>query len=471
MTNPSTTTSETTSEHDIVVLGAGPAGVAAARRAAELGADVAIVGLRAPQGGGSVPGRVLRTAYADAASPGRGDTYGETLETRSRLRFEQLRARADRVGEQQTASVGATLRALGVTVVPGRATFESAHVISVADGLATRMLHAARVIVAVGAVPQRPDTVDFDGRTVVGPDDLLCLHQLPARLTIVGAGPIGLEYASLFAALGSRVTLAEQAPSIASFADAAVLHALLAHLDRRHVEILTSTRAVAVERDAYGTTSTLVDGQPPIASRAVIWAAGMQPATTGLDLAAAGVAVDPNGWIGVDSRFQTSQADIFAAGAAVDGWMLASESEVAGRAAASAALDCQVDDRGWPIARALHTIPEIASVGPTQDELERQGIPFVRGIATASDVLAAQINGDRDSILALFVSPGDRTLLAAHAFGSRSIETIHLAQMAIATDVTIDALADFPFNHPSSGEAYQVAARDAVGRLREPVAS
>jgi NAD(P) transhydrogenase len=197
----------------------------------------------------------------------------------------------------------------------------------------------------------------------------------------------------------------------------------------------------------------------------------MRPATTDLELAAAGVAVDPDGWIGVDSRFRTSHADIFAAGAAADGWMLASEAEVAGRAAASAALDCQPGDQGWPIARALHTIPEIASVGPTQDELEREGIPFVRGVATASDVLSAQINGDLDSVLELFVSPGDRTLLSAHAFGNRSIETIHLAQMAIGTDVTVDALADFPFNHPSFGEAYQFAARDAIGRLRQAVAS
>ena len=226
-----------------------------------------------------------------------------------------------------------------------------------------------------------------------------------------------------------------------------------------HVEILTSTRAAGVERDAYGTTFTLIDGQPPIASRGVIWAAGMEPATIGLELPAAGVAVDPQGWIGVDSRFRTSHHDVYAAGSVVDGWMPASESEVAGRAAASAALDQEPDDAGWPVARTLHTVPEIASVGPTRAQLEREGTPYVRGSASAHDVLAAQIGGDLDSVLELYVSPRDRTLIAAHAFGARSIETIHFAQMAIGSDITVDALADFPFNRPSFGEAYAVAAR------------
>ncbi len=464
-------TYETTAEFDVVVLGAGPAGVAAARRAAELGAHVAIVGLRSRHAGGAIPARILRAAYADAASPVRGESYGGALHTRSSLQFDELRTRADRVSEQQAASVDASLRALGVTLVSGRGSFDSPHSLTILDGIGTRALRAGRVIVAVGATPQRPARVEFDGRTVVGPDDLLLLHALPARLTIVGAGPIGLEYASLFASLGSRVVLLEEASSFASFADGKVLDALLAHLDRMHVEILTSTRAAGVERDAYGTTFTLIDGQPPIASRGVIWAAGMEPATTGLELAAAGVSVDPQGWIGVDSRFRTSHPDVYAAGAVVDGWMLASESEVAGRAAASAALDHEPDDAGWPIARTLHTIPEIASVGPTQAQLEREGTPYVRGIASAGDVLAAQVGGDLDSVLELYVSPRDRTLLAAHAFGARSIDTIHLAQMAIGSDITVDALADFPFNHPSFGEAYTVAARDAVSRLQEPVAS
>ena len=280
-----TGTYETTAEFDIVVLGAGPAGVAAARRAAELGAHVAIVGLRAQHAAGAIPARILRAAYADAASPARGEAYGEALHTRSNLQFDELRTRADRVAEQQTASIDASLRALGVTLVSGRASFDSPHSLTVSDGIGPRALRAGRVIVAVGAQPRRPATVDFDGRTVVGPDDLLMLHALPARLTIVGAGPIGLEYASLFASLGSRVVLLEEASSFASFADGKVLDALLAHLDRMHVEVLTSTRAAGVERDAYGTTFTLIDGQPPIASRGVIWAAGMEPATIGLELA------------------------------------------------------------------------------------------------------------------------------------------------------------------------------------------
>ena len=191
----------------------------------------------------------------------------------------------------------------------------------------------------------------------------------------------------------------------------------------------------------------------------------MQPATAGLDLSAAGVAIDEHGRIAVDTRCRTSHADVFAAGGVVEGWMSASESARAGRAAASAALDQEPDDRGWPIARVLHTIPEIASVGPTRSEIENEGISFVRGIATGANVLAAQIHNDTVSLLVLYVSPASRLLIAAHAFGTRAIETIHFAQLLLGTDTTIDALATFPFNHPSFSEAYQVAARDALARL------
>lgn len=466
-----TGTYETTADFDIVVLGAGPAGVAAARRAAESGAGVALVGVRSRHASGAVPAGVLRAACVDTVSPVASDAHGGTLATCSALRFDELRARADRVCEQQAASVAAALGALGVTLISGRASFESPHSLTIEDGIGTRAVRAGRVIVAVGAVPQRPATVDFDGRTVVGPDDLLLLDGLPARLTIVGAGPIGLEYASLFASLGSRVVLLEEAPSFASFLDGKVLDALLAHLDRLHVKILTSTRAGGVRRDPYGTTFTVIDGEPAIASRGVIWAAGLEPATAGLGLQAAGVAVDPEGWIGVDSRYRTSHVDVYAAGAVVGGWMPASESEAAGRAAASAALDQEPDDAGWPAARMLHTIPEIASVGPTQGQLERDGTPYVHGIAGARDVLAAQIGADLDGVLELYVSPRDRTLLAARAFGARSNETIHLAQMAMGSDIKVDALAEFPFNRPSFGEAYALAARDAVSRLQEALTS
>jgi NAD(P) transhydrogenase len=460
-----TTAYETNAACEVAVLGGGPAGIAAAERAVGLGAEVCLVRPPVRRGSGIVPGGILRSAFADAVGPGGRGGYGVPSGTLADLRFDELRDRADRVVQQDAASADEGLRSRGITIVDGLARFDTPHMLTISDGVTTRVLRARRVIIAVGAIPRRPADVGFDGRSIVATDDLLSLGELPALLTIVGAGAVGLEYASLFAALGARVTLVEQAPSIRSFADRSVLDALLAHLASLDVEVRASTHAVSAQRDAYGTTFTHLDGQPPIASRGVIWAAGMQAATSGLDLAAAGVEVDTHGRIAVDSRYRTSNAAIFAAGGVVNGWTVASESARSGRAAASAALDQEPDERGWPIAHALHTIPEIASVGPTRSDLERDGTPFVRGIATAQSVLAAQIHGEPKSVLELFASPSTRTLLAAHAFGTRSIETIHFAQLAISTEISIDALATFPFNHPTFSEAYHVAARDAISRL------
>jgi pyruvate/2-oxoglutarate dehydrogenase complex dihydrolipoamide dehydrogenase (E3) component len=461
----------TPTEHDLVVIGGGPAGVAAVERARELGARVALVRPPALQVGGDVSARVLTAAAAQAPASRGNDGYGNALRARSVLDLGELRARAGRIVVAQQMRIDARLRACGVTIVEGFASFCSAHGLRVTGAGPADMLATARTIVAVGAGASRPATVAYDGRSIVSVDDVLSLDRVPTRLTIVGASPLGLEYASAFAALGTRVFLLEQAPVVSSIADGRALAALLEQLARQGVEIRTSSRAIGARREGDGTVSTMLDGQPPVVSRAVIWAAGLRGATDDLDLFRAHVAVERNGMLAVDARGCTSNPDVFAAGAVVDGRNGSIAAARSGRAAASAALDSDPGDHGWPLARVLHTIPELAAVGPSSAELVRLGIPFVRGVGRPRAPLAIELGDDGESILELLVSPGERTLLAAQAFGPRALAALHVAQLAIGLSVTVDAIALVPFSDPDIREAYRLATDDAVLHLPEPVAT
>jgi pyruvate/2-oxoglutarate dehydrogenase complex dihydrolipoamide dehydrogenase (E3) component len=440
-------------ELDLVVLGGGPAGVAAAERAAELGATVALVRPRPERATGATATCLLRSTVARlAASPERGG-YGDAVRLRGGVRFDELRARAAQIATAQVVATDARLQRSGVSIIEGIATFEGAHALSVESEDGAMLVATDRTLVATGATGERPRGVDFDGRSVVGADELLAFRETPARLTIVGAGALGLELASLYAALGSRVFVVEQAARVPAFAERSVSDAMLAGLADQGIELRTSTRAIGVERGYDGTVTTLLEGLPSIASRGAIWATGLRAGTGRLGLERAAIATDPSGRIVVDQRFCTSRPDVFAAGGAVAGWIPAPESAQAGRAAASYALGSEPDDPFWPTARAIATVTGLASVGPTSDELDELDIPYVRGTSRAGE-------------LVVLVSPVTRLLLAAHAFGSDALGLVDLAQIAIRAGITVDELARAPFCHPELGEAYRLAA--ASHRLPGP---
>ena len=448
--------------YDLIAIGAGPAGQAAAIQAAKLGKRVALVAREGGPWRGELQSRTLQAAIVKLTAAGRRDP----------IAIDDLTWRTQQVLEQEQDAVAERLRRAGVAVLAGSARFSGPHALELDSGA---RVSAERFVIAVGTTAARPPGFDFDDRTVLDCDGFHRLPEIPASLVVIGAGMIGLEYASMAAALGGRVTLVEKRERALECVDAQIAEALLYHLRGLGVVVRLGEVVTAVERDAGGVTQ-LGRGEA-IASDAVIHTA-RRGATAGLGLTAAGLAADDRGRIAAGPDHRTAQPHIFAAGdvtglaglAAAAGDVtafptLAASSAEQGRAAALAACGVPARSAGAPLAHAIHTIPEIAFAGAGERELAAAGEPYVRGVASYRELARGAIDGDRSGLLALLVSARTRRVLGVHVLGTAAAELIGIGQTAMAGGLPVDYLAGAGFGAPTFADAYRVAALDAAARL------
>jgi NAD(P) transhydrogenase len=308
--------------------------------------------------------------------------------------------------------------------------------------------------------------VEFDGRTILDSDNVLTIERVPRSLVIVGAGVIGMEYASMFAALGSKVTVVEKRAGMLDMCDVEVIESLKYHLRDLAVTFRFGETVAAVERHPRGALTVLESGKK-IPADVVMYSAGRQGLTEGLDLDKAGLAADARGRIAVDEHYRTQVPHIYAVGDVIGYPALAATAMEQGRAAAYHAC-------GEPVGRmhrlqpiGIYTIPEISFVGRTEDQLTEDRVPFEVGVARYRELARGQIIGDAHGMLKLLVSPEDRTLLGVHCFGTGATELIHIGQSVMGLGGTVDYLVDAVFNYPTLAESYKVAALDATNRLRQ----
>jgi len=328
-----------------------------------------------------------------------------------------------------------------------------------------RTLTGDAIIIAVGTRPARPADVAFDERTVIDSDGILGLSKIPGSLVVVGAGVIGIEYASMFAALGTKVTVIEKRRQLLDFCDDQMVEALQYHLRELGVTFRFNETVVGVELHGGSAVTELESGKR-IPSDAVFYAAGRQGATDPLDLHQAGLEADDRGRIQVDRTFQTSASHIYAVGDVIGFPSLAATSMEQGRLAACCALGekCGVISDHLPI--GVYTIPEISFVGKTEEELTAERVPYEIGISRWRELARGQIVGDANGLLKLLVSADDRRLLGVHAFGTGATELIHVGQAVMAFGGTVDYLVETVFNYPTLAESYKVAALDAMNKMR-----
>jgi len=458
-------------DYDVLVLGSGPGGQKAAIAAAKLGRRVAVIERRHMMGGvcintGTIPSKTLREAVLYLTGLNQREMYGQSYRLKDDITVDDLTARTQHVIGREIDVIRSQLARNRIRLLTGTGTFADAHTLTVSDGIGREQkVTAEKIVVAAGTRPARPSTVEFDDRTIIDSDGILNLEHVPQSLVVVGAGVIGIEYASMFAALGCKVTVVERRDRMLEFCDLEIIEALKYHLRDLAVTFRFSETVASVERHANGALAVLESGKR-IAADVVMYSAGRQGMADQLSLEAAGLSADNRGRIKVDEHFRTEVPHIYAVGDVIGFPALASTSMEQGRLAAHHACDEPVRAMHELQPIGIYTIPEISFVGRTEDELTEKRVPFETGVSRYRELARGQIIGDSYGMLKLLVSPDDRTLLGVHVFGTGATEIIHIGQAVMGCKGTVDYLVDTVFNYPTLAESYKVAALDAMNKMR-----
>lgn len=458
-------------ELDLLVIGSGPSGQRAAIQAAKLGKRVAVAERRNRLGGvsihtGTIPSKTLRQAVLEHLATRPLDVLDPTrVEETERQAIQQLLDRAGAVVAAETSITREQFRRNHVGLLPGDAVFTDDHTVHIDGG--EEAIRASRIVIAVGTRPARPASVEFDDRTIIDSDGLLKLEtRVPRSMTVVGGGVIGVEYASMFGALGSKVTVVDQRDRVLTFLDSEIGEAFQYLLRRNNVTFRLREKVEAVEAlKGRGARLKLASGKE-IVSETVLYATGRQGDTEHLGLEATGLQTDKRGRIKVDEQYRTAVPHIFAVGDCAGGGLAATAMEQ-GRIAALHAFDQPVAQLPDLIPTGVYAIPELAYVGRTEEELTDAAVPYVVGIARWSELARGVMSNDRDGVLKLLVSPEDRSILGVHVLGTGATDLVHIGQAVMASGAGgLDFLVTAVFNYPTFAESYKVAALDADNRIK-----
>lgn len=456
---------------DFLVIGSGPAGQKGAIQAAKLGKRVVLVERRASVGGvsvhtGTIPSKTLREAVLYLTGWKQRTFYGRGYRLKQGLQIRDLMERLEITIRHETDVIRDQLVRNGVELVEGEAEFVSAHrvVVRGANGEAHEY-EAERFLIATGTEPHRPAEVPFDGEKILDSDDILHLKGHPRSITVVGAGVIGAEYATMFCAMDVKVALVEERPVMLDFLDEEIVMELMHHLRDQGVVIRLGETVERLEVNEHGRVVTHLKSGKQLRSDIVLYAAGRTGCTGSLKLAAAGLEADARGRLVVDEWFRTKVPHISAAGDVIGFPSLASTSMEQGRLAASYAFGLSATSCPAHFPFGIYAVPEISMVGQTEQELRKKGIRYEVGVARLREIARGQILGLDQGILKILFSIDDRRVLGVHILGEGATELIHIGQAALVLGGTLEYFVENVFNYPTLAEAYKVAALDAWNRM------
>lgn len=459
-------------DFDLVCIGSGPAGQRGAVQAAKLGRRVAVIEKRRLVGGvcldtGTIPSKTLREAVLFFA--GLHARFDRRREARgeSRPTAEQLLARVEEVVAREAEVVDDQLRRNDVTVIHGEASFRDPHTLVVEAEDGWRVVTAAHILVAVGTAPAPPPGVAADEDVILTTDGLLRLTRIPRAMVVVGGGVIGIEYASMFSALGVAVTLIERRPRPLEFLDHEILDELIHQMRGRKVlfRLGEAVERLDIAEGSPRRAMILLESGKQIVSDLVLFSVGRLGATERLNLEAAGLTADSRGRLEVDSRFRTRVPHLLAAGDVIGYPSLAATSAEQGRLAACYAFGVDTDPMVSHFPIGIYAVPEISTVGAPEHELTEKRVPYESGLARYREIARGQILGDDTGLLKMLFHREDRRLLGVHAIGTGATELIHIGQAVLGLGGGLDYFLKTVFNYPTLAECYKVAALDAANKL------
>ena len=462
--------------YDLIVIGSGPAGRRAAIQAAKLQKSVLVIDNRSRVGGvsvhtGTIPSKTLRETVLNLSGWRERSFYGASYRVKNQIVPTDLAARLGKTLEYEIAILEHQFARNSVHTAIGQAHFTGPNSIAVTGNAesysGTMEVRAEKILIAVGTEPLRPEHIPFNASNVLDSDDFVRSPRVPRSLTVVGAGVIGLEYATIFSALDIPVTLIEPRSQILEFMDSEIVENFAYQLRDRGVSLRLNSTIEKIEFNPAGAPICILDDGRQITSDMVLYTAGRAGATSSLNLEACGLTANARGLLKVDKlTFQTCQPHIYAAGDVIGFPSLASTSMEQGRAAACHAFDqtTSMDPQSYPM--GIYTVPELSSVGLNENQAREQGIRYECGIARLRETSRGHIMGLQAGILKLIFDADSLRLLGAHIVGEGATELIHIGQLAINLGGTLDYFVDSCFNYPTLAEAYKVASLDAWNRLR-----
>lgn len=464
-----------TFDYDAIVIGSGPAGEGAAMKLAKSKRNVAMLERHSSIGGGcthwgTIPSKALRHSVSRLIEFNANPLFSRE-DTPLNLKYRDILYHAQSVIRRQIKLRGSFYERNGVPVIQGNASFIDAHTIRVqkADG-STDQLTARQFVIATGSRPYHPDTIDFSHPRVYDSDTILSLQHDPRSIIIVGAGVIGCEYASIFRGLGVKVDLLNMRDRLLSFLDTEISDALSYHLRNSGVVIRHGEEFAKVEGKEDRVILTTQSGKIMQAD-CLLFANGRSGNIESLNVETIGLKPNQRGQLDVDDNYRTGVDNIYAVGDIIGYPSLASAAYDQGRFAATAMIEGQCEKKLIAdIPTGIFTIPEISSVGATEEELTAQKIPYEVGRAQFKHLARAQIADTQVGCLKLLFHRETREILGIHCFGERAAEIIHIGQAIMeqkGAGNTLDYFVDTTFNYPTMAEAFRVAALNGINRLTD----
>ncbi len=458
------------SAFDLVVIGSGPAGQKGAIAAAKLGKSVAIIDRKEMVGGvclhtGTIPSKTLREAILYLSGIQQRSFYGRDYSLKDSVSVSDLAFRIQTVMAREMEVVRAQLKRNGVVTANGAARFVDPHTLEVTSSDGSTTLHGENILIACGTRPAHSATVPLDGKRIIDSDQLVKAERLPKDLIVVGAGVVGLEYASMLTALNIKVTVIEQRPTVLDFVDRELIESLHYFMRQRGATFRLGEKVVSVGYDEKDRVLATLESGKEVHGDALLYTVGRQANADQLNLQAAGLAPDDRGRIAVDEYYKTSVPHISAAGDVIGFPALASTSMEQGRLAVCNIFGIACRSRPEFLPYGIYTIPEISMVGLTEQELTAARTPYEVGQAKYVELAKGQMIGAEVGLLKVLFHPKTRKVLGVHVIGDGATEIIHIGQAVLTFGGTIDYFRDTVFNYPTFAEAYKVAGLDGLNKL------
>ncbi len=459
-------------DYDLICIGSGPAGQRAAVQAAKLGKRVAVIERRRWVGGvcvdsGTIPSKTFREAVLNYTGYGSRFLTHQGKSVREKVTSEELQQEVSEVVRNEAKIVELQLRRNNVDLKRGVASLEDPHTVRISTESGPAVLRSDRILIATGSQPALYPCPDRDRNVIVTSDDMPFLKFIPQTMAVVGAGVIGIEYASIFAILGIEVTVIHRRSRLLEFLDHEIVYELMRQMEKMKVvfRLGESVDTIETERGNPGRGVVRLESGAAITSDVVLYSVGRIGATGELHLEKVGLQADSKGRLKVNAFFQTEIPNIYAAGDVIGFPSLAATSSEQGRLASRHAFMGDTGGMAEHFPLGIYSIPEISMVGKPEHELEAEEIPYETGIARYREIARGQILGDDSGMLKMLFHRKTKQLLGVHAIGTGATELIHIGQAVLRLGGGLDYFLHTVFNYPTLAEGYKVAALDAANKL------